>query len=231
MFNICKIKNIDTVDHSILGKVIVPDEEYTIPDIQRLSIAQNDTILLKISNGLLKVGSDIEYFTSISTQLDWLKSNSNEPKDVTITSQPDPIAFAQPTHRTKRNGDAAWTTASADSTTHSDYLITEERYVTGGGIILKNVKQGDYLKAEVRDIDGVIPEAYRSALCESHPTVAEYVIKRWLKPDDGYQEIIVDTYPLNAKISAGLYLRVSLVTSAEAGDREFVVNYHLTKKL
>jgi hypothetical protein len=153
------------------------------------------------------------------------------PESVAIISQPDPVPFAQPTYRTKRDGSAAWKTCAENTTTNDDFLLSAERYVSGGDIFYKDAKEGDYLTAEVRDIDGVIPEAYRAALCEAHPTVATYVVKAWVLPITGYGKISVDTYPLNAKISAGLYLRVSYHATSEAGDRKMVVNYHLTKKL
>lgn len=153
-----------------------------------------------------------------------------EPELVTIKEQP---PFAKPDYRTKRDAISAWETVTASQNKVIDFLISEERYVTGGEIIFKDAKEGDYISAEVYDKDNVIPEAYRAALCENHPTVAKYVIKKWLKPTESgkYDSFMIDTYPLNAKISAGLYLRVTYHSSAETGDRKIAINYHLTKSL
>lgn len=153
------------------------------------------------------------------------------PNSVTIVSQPDPVPFAQPTYRTKRDGSTAWITCPENTVTTDDFLLTAERYVSGGEIIIKDSQEGDYLSAEVRDIAGVIPEAYRAALSEAWPVVAIYIVKTWIMPKVGYNSMNINTYPLNAKISAGLYLRLSYHASSVSGDRKLVTNYFLTKKL
>ena len=145
--------------------------------------------------------------------------------------------FAKPDYRTKMNATSAWQNFDhtiTDSKKVIDFELTAERYVTGGEILFKNSKEGDYITAEVHDVNGVIPEAYRAALCEAHPTVAQYVEKRWLVPTevDKYGKLAIDTYPLNAKISAGLFLRITYhVNASETGTRKCAVNYNLTKKL
>lgn len=156
------------------------------------------------------------------------------PQVVSIQEQP---PFAKPDYRTKMDAVTAW--ESFDETVAGgiktiDFQITEERYATGGEIILKDAKEGDYISAEVYDKDGVIPEPYRASLCEAHPSVATYITKRWLKPcaTGEYGSVMIDTFPLNAKISAGLYLRVTYhVNVSEAGTRKCTINYNLTKKL
>lgn len=77
VYNICKIKNIDTSDHSIMGTIISEDEIYTIPDSLRVAIANNSDILQKISEGKLQIGNDVEYFSNINDQINWLKSNTD----------------------------------------------------------------------------------------------------------------------------------------------------------
>lgn len=139
--------------------------------------------------------------------------------------------FAEPLYRTKRDGTDSWTTCPEDTNTVIDFIMGQERYLTGGEIIYFNAKKGDYISAEVNDPDGVIPEAYRAALCEDYPTVARYILKKWLLPSDGYEHFLIDTYPLNAKITAGLSLRITYHSSVETGNREAAINYHLTKKL
>lgn len=152
------------------------------------------------------------------------------PTEVKITSQPEPLPFAQPTFRTKRDG-CGFISCPENATTNLDFQLTAERYVSGGQVILKDVQEGDFLSAEVYDKDGLIPVPYRDALCEYHPCVAIYIIKHYLKPCTGFEAVDIDTYPLNAKISAGLYLRLSMHTTAAVGERKMAVNYHLTKRL
>lgn len=157
-----------------------------------------------------------------------LPQNAIQP--VVITSQPDPVPFAQPTYRTKRDA-SDWVECLENVVTDLDFLLTSERYVSGGDLIFKDAKEGDYITASVYDAGSVIPSPYRAALCEAWPIVATYIVKMYLMPVTGYSKFTIDTYPLNAKISAGLYLRVSYHATADAGTRKMVVNYHLTKKL
>ena len=166
---------------------------------------------------------DAWYFPWLSSQ----PANIPKPTQVEITAQP---PFAQPTYRTKRDG-AAWIDCPAGTVTPLDFVLTEERYVSGGEVIFKGAQEGDYVMAEVFDLNSVIPSPYRAALCEAWPSVAKYIVKLYLKPTTDYGAFTIDTYPLNAKVSAGLSLRVSYGASAAAGTRRMTVNYHLTKAL
>ena len=162
---------------------------------------------------------------------------------VSITEQP---PFAKPDFRTKMDSTTAW--ESFDETVAGgskilDFELLEEKYVTGGEIIFKDAKEGDYISAEVYDTNSTIPDieyppaaplTYRQALCEAWPSVSKYVLKRWIKPTEagGYGVMAIDTYPLNAKITAGLFLRVTYhVNASVAGTRKVAINYNLTKKL
>ena len=154
---------------------------------------------------------------------------SNLPQLISINSNP---PFAEPTYRTKRNATQSIVSIEPDNYQNIDFLMTAERYVAGGLIIIENAVFGDYLTAEVIDIDGVIPSLYRAALCENWPTVALYVEKAWiLASGDIMTKMEMDTYPLNAKISAGLYLRITYHAINSGSTRRVAVNYYLTKKL
>jgi hypothetical protein len=158
---------------------------------------------------------------------------------VQLEALPEPEPFAKPSFRTKRNKTAAWQTITEGQTVDLDFLLTEERYVSGGEIIYKGAKEGDYVKASVMDVfnGGVIPAPYRPAnvgICENWPLVNEYINGEWIVPNntnEEYKSKIINTYPLNAKITPYLVLRVTYTASAEAGERHVAVNYHLTKKL
>lgn len=155
------------------------------------------------------------------------KANGNK------TSPPQLSPFAEPTYRTKRDA-SDWTTCPNNSTTNIDFQLTAERYVTGGQIIFLNSQEGDYITAEVYDKDSIIPEIVRSSTCEAWPSVAKYIVKQMLRPGPAiYQTYEMSTYPLNAKVPMGLYLRLSYVSAnvALSGNRKVCVNYHLTKKL
>lgn len=152
-------------------------------------------------------------------------------QSVALSVLPEPQPFAQPTYRTKRDATPTWMDCPEGADTALDFLMTQERYVSGGDMLIKDAKEGDWISAEVMDVNGVIPAPYRAALCEAHPIVASYIVRMWIEPKDGHKMFTIDTYPLNAKISAGLYLRITYHASAIAGTRKIAVNYHLTKKL
>jgi hypothetical protein len=163
---------------------------------------------------------------------------NNLPRSTIITSQPDPAPFALPTFRTKRNATASHITVASNSDEEIQFLLTSERYVSGGDLIVENAEFGDYITAEVEDIDGVIPEAYRAALCEAWPVVSSYIEKEYVRvatPGSVQAGSVtthsINTYPLNAKITAGLYLCIHYYAVNSGLSRRLVVNYHLTKKL
>jgi hypothetical protein len=152
---------------------------------------------------------------------------------VAIQTLPEAKPFAEPTHRTKRDATAAVMTCAVDSATTVDYLLTEERYVSGGVMLVKNYEFGDYISAEIHDKDGIIPVPYRPAVAENYPTIAKYVIKEFVEPHNqsGFGRAFIDTRPLSAKVSAGLYLRVTYHSTSTGTAREVVINYHTAKKL
>jgi hypothetical protein len=79
------------------------------------------------------------------------------------------------------------------------------------------------------DVSSLIPEAYRAALCENWPVVAKYINKHWVNPGKPGQ--VIDTYPLNARITAGLALRITYTASNAGSSRKVGINYFLSKKL
>jgi hypothetical protein len=141
----------------------------------------------------------------------------------------DPSPFAKPEFRTKRSKTSSIVSIEPNTNVTIDYLITEERYVSGGSLVFTGAEIGDYITASVYDKDGIIPELYRNALCEAWPIVGEYVPGEWIQRGEGRHEI--NTYPLNAKITPGFYLRITYHATNIGSTRKVGVNYYLTKKL
>lgn len=150
-------------------------------------------------------------------------------KEVPVT----PFAYATPTHRTKFHSTSAIATCPVNVSTNIDWVIPYELYLYGGEMIVENAELGDYLSAEVNDVDSIIPSPYRAALCEAWPTVAAYNIKRWIRPKDstGFSFLTIDTRPLIAKVTAALYLRITYHAINTGADRNVAVNYFTLKKL
>ena len=155
----------------------------------------------------------------------------NEVKPVSVTALPEPQPFAVPTYRTKLNATANILTVAPNTNEHIDFLLPAERYVTGGSLCVKNAELGDYIEASVSDDDEIIPSPYRAALCEAWPIVATYIEKHWVEVSGEYTNMKINTYPLNAKVTAGLYLCIKYFAVNSGADRKVAVNYHLTKKL
>ena len=165
--------------------------------------------------------------------LDYIYSLNNIPRSVTLTSAVDNNPFAVPTYRTKLDATVDIVEIQINSNSAVDFKILEERYVSGGEMIVLNAEFGDYITAEVHDLDGVIPAPYRSALCENWPTISTYIVKKWV-PAEGEGKItrqLIDMRPLNAKITANIYLRVKYYAINSGSTRKLLVNYDLTKKL
>lgn len=145
-----------------------------------------------------------------------------------ISKLPDSQPFATPSFRTKRDATSEIVEIAPGSSGSIDYTITEERYVHGGKLIVSGNEMGDRFEAEVIDLNGVIPAPYRAAMCENYPTVAKYIESEWMEKS-GVHEI--NTYPLNAKVTANLVLRVTYFTTSAGSNRQVGINYYLTKKL
>lgn len=147
---------------------------------------------------------------------------------VKVSEAPEPYPFAQPVYRTKRDATTSLVSVEPGSSEIIDYQLAEERYCSGGRLIVIGASVGDYFTAEIYDRDGVIPAIYRSAVSENYPTIAKYVSKEWVSPDGDHE---MSSYPLNARITPGLCLRVTYTAVNSGTTRKVGVNYYLFKKL
>lgn len=140
--------------------------------------------------------------------------------------------FAIPSYRTKRMAIAAPVLCPKNSTTEILYKLTQEFFTKGGCLIVENPQFGDYVFAEVVDIDGVIPAPYRAALCEAWPVVAAYILKEYVEVNGATLVVHrIDTQPLSAKITSGLYLSLHYVAVNSGVDRNMLINYYMNKRL
>ena len=107
-YSVAIIKNIDTVDQSILGTVITPGNTYTVPDSKRITIASSDSIIQRINQDKLQVGDGAQYFSSYNDQIDWLKNS--------IPKQVQTLAVSEPNGKRARLKGVVSATATANST-------------------------------------------------------------------------------------------------------------------
>lgn len=222
-----KIKNNDSILHVWCGQEVQPGEYYTIQSTEELTWGNDATLLVAIANSLAIVNDGSSDITDINSAINYLKGNLPADVNSTIIAQP---PFAEPLYRVKNNSTDAIIECQVNEEINIDFAIgNQDRYISGGTLILLNHEMGDHVSAEVYDKDGIIPAPYRAALCEAHPTVAKYVEKQWICP--GNCCISFDTRPLNAKIPAGLYLRITYHAANSGTARKIAVNYNLQKKL
>lgn len=227
------IKNDSGGDKTWVGQLVLNAAYYQIQTHEEVSWANNSALLTDIGSGdaiVAKDDSGTADIVDINEAISYLKDNT--PSDVNVTTIPELHAFAAPEFRTKRDKCPTLTTVVINGSEIIDYQLTEEMYASGGKIVVKNAEFGDWVSAEVYDKDSVIPTEYRAATCEAWPSVAKYIISEWVSVNDStICEHTIDTKPLNAKITAGLYLRVTYNTTNAGISREVLINYDLTKKL
>ena len=226
------IKNKTENNKIYAGQLISGNSNYTIVNlVEQKAFANSDLLINDLTLGIPEAA--LENSANPGQEITGSEAvtllNSSH---VVIDEQADLPPFARPDFRTKNDATADKVTILADEAKTIDYAMATELYVSGGTLIIKGAKFGDYITAEVADTIPVIPEPYREALCEDWPTVASYVTKTWVETDESDICIhTIDTRPLNAKITAGLSLRITYHATSEASTREVLVNYDLTAKL
>ena len=218
------IKNISGATATLNGKEFTNNEEYQIPN-SSVSVWLNDYTFTAVNDEDFQIGDGDSYFASYVDQMCWLGS------EVPPIVKTEP--FAVPDYRTKRNGCAS-SSCAVNSATNIDFKLEEELYVHGGELGVENAEVGDYVEACIYDKDSIIPEAYRSALCEDWPVVASYVIRHNVKPIyDGKMNAkeVLSTYPLSAKVTEGLYMRITYNAVNTGSARNVLVDYCFSRKL
>jgi len=227
MYTVCKIKNMTGEVTTLHGHEFQVAEVYTIQETVRKSWATSDDVVCAITDEDFEIHDADGVISGVSDQIDWLKSYLPHCIDIEHMTP-----FAEPLYRSKFTAIPSIASVSINTSENIDYEVPNERYVYGGQIIVENAELGDYIEALIYDKDSVIPSAYRSELCEDWPKVATYIEKQFLPINsEGISVADINTYPLNAKITAGLYMRVVYHAVNEGSQRKVGVNYLMTKKL
>lgn len=113
-------------------------------------------------------------------------------------------------------------TATKTTTTNIDLKITTEKtWINGGAILYKNAAWGDYITAQVVDKDNVLGYG-------SNVVLAEYITKRYIHPDEHYDEIEL---PYAGEIPQNTYLRIKYTSVGTSTDVDVAANYFLHKVL
>jgi len=201
------------------GREVPAESFYLIPANADIEFANDSVLITDIVNGVVKMSKDgaTDLSGSISAHIDFLKTGA------TLSSDGVPLArttaFADATNFRFR-GTAMEGTATKTSTTNIDFKLTEERYLNGGQMIIKNHVIGDYVKFQVIDKDNIL--GYGSNV------VLDEFISKWYITDTSTQPEILLAYP--AKIVANLYIRIIYVSVGTLLDVNFYCNLYLHKK-
>jgi hypothetical protein len=225
------LKNISGSVLAVHAHEFAVDEVLEIQDEYRKSWANNDDTLAAIANDALQVQLNGVAISGVSDQINELKATVAP--IVSVDSTP---PFAEPAHRTKLDAVASAVAIQPGEAGNIDYLMTEERWAYGGEGFVVGAEPGDWLEAMVVDANSVIPVPYRAALCEASPgwpVINTYVKKSWMLCPGGGQNAVfkINTYPLIAKVTAGLVLRTIYHATSAGGARTVYANLLLTKKL
>jgi hypothetical protein len=108
---------------------------------------------------------------------------------------------------------------TAGQSNYATLLMTEDVYIDGGMIYAENGKVGDWIKAEVIDIDNIFGFGANTVLYT-------YIEKWFIIPND---KTTIQT-PYSGKINAGLYLKITY-TSTGTSDVTIFGNYRLHRRL
>ena len=109
-------------------------------------------------------------------------------------------------------------TATKNTTTDLDFKVTgAKEYVQGGQLLFQNAAWGDYITAQVVDVDNVLGYGAGTVL-------NEYIKKRYVHPDIGKSELEV---PYAGLIPQNTYLRIKYTSVGTSTDVNIAVNYSL----
>lgn len=111
-------------------------------------------------------------------------------------------------------------TATKNSTTDIDLVLSEARLLNGGHMYADKAILNDYIVAQVVDVDDIL--GYGAGF------VAKEWITKWYVIPNIYQRIET---PQAGEILAGLYLRLKYTSTGTVDDVTILVNYNTFKKL
>lgn len=212
-------------------------------------LCNTDRLTQEIEDSAITVAIDYIYtVSSPATTNVYMKAPLSESESSTLSSlvtahintPPDDAPVTQPVQiqsqpmvlvssdRTKRHASPSIITINPGESAESQFQLPEELYIQGGSIVTANAEVGDWITASVKDVDSIIPEAYRAALCENWPIVSTYVVKEWVSGSNTRQ---MSTAPFSSKVAAGLYMCMTYHATNEGVARKLGCNYSFVKKL
>jgi hypothetical protein len=219
------IKNISDSTRTWCLTEFAPNDEVMLDsEAKAESFYTNIYFMHDLYEGYAAIGDGDKFFSDIIEAVQWLK---NETIKTVVSQTP---AFPAPDYCLKHNAIAA-TECEPNESVNCDYCVSSERYIFGGEGLIENAEVGDYFTACIYDKDSVLPEEMRSEV-EDWPIVSTYVEKQWIMTSKVDHARLVCHCPLlAAKISGGLYVRITYTAANSGTTRKILSNLFLAKKL
>ena len=82
MFNLCKVKNISQNQIIVMGVVLIPNQEYIIPENLRINWQMSDDVISKITTSVIQIGDSVEYISGFSKQIGYLKGSTSSAGEI-----------------------------------------------------------------------------------------------------------------------------------------------------
>jgi len=214
------IKNNTQSNITIQGREIQANSVYTIPSNLENEFANDDELLSKIISGDVCISSNgSTCLLNNNEQINFLKSLDIQPKDVNGYPLIKLSAFANNDgYRARFKGIKS--TVTAGQTINIEHKITEERWINGVRLILKNHSEDDYIDFEIVDVDNIF--GYGAG------TVLDRFGEDWQIDDTrSLQGDVIVPYP--AKLYTNLYIRIKYHSTGQT-DVKVKANFYLHKK-
>ena len=232
------IKNADTETQTWVGQEVAPGQYYQIQAIEELEWANNSQLLTDICNNIAIVartndGSDD--ILDVASAINFLKDIPVLGTDgvplIRVKSFSDADGF-------RFRGKGISSTVPKTSTVNVDYKLTEERYINGVDLILKDQEFGDTAKFQVVDKEyiyaGILyPTDYGGipwSTAQPDGVVLDEFGTDWnIVADEQHQHPVLLSYP--ARILINLYIRIVYTSVGTVNDVKLKANLFLHKKL
>ena len=229
-----KLKNNKQTASSWCGQEIQPGEYYTLLLTEEAKWASDDIVLSDIGSGDLVVNNGTADITSVNLAINFLKDIPVLGADGTPLIRSKPFSDADG-FRFRGFGISA--TATKETTTNIDYKLTEERYINGVDLILKDHEFGDTAKFQVVDKEyvyaGILyPADYGGipwSTAQPNGVVLDEFGTDWnIASDEQHQHPVLLPYP--ARILVDLYIRIVYTSVGTVNDVKLRANLFLHKK-
>lgn len=192
--------------HTWCGMEIQPSAYYEIQNSEIGKWANDSAVFTDIASGDLiisKTNSSGGHITDVASAINFLKDEI--PRD----SSGLPIYRGSPFTDSlgfRFRGHSFTDTVATNTTKDIDYLVSAERWINGGRLIIDNIGSEDKLTFQVVDKDNVF--GYGAGV------VLDEFIKDFYVPATGSLEVAL-AYP--ARIYTGLYLRLKYTSTHASG--------------